>query len=407
MDKNGVVIVGACQAGFQVACSLRSGGYAEPIILLGAESYAPYQRPPLSKAFLKNESEAAGLAFRQAAFYADQRIEFVGSAVVSEIDLTRRVANTRGGAGYKFDQIVLATGARARKLPVPGGDLDAVITLRSLDDAIALNERLAMSTDVVIIGGGFIGLEVAATAASLGRKVTILEERGRLMGRAVAPAISEFFLQVHRSKGITVLLNSRAASIEQVDGRVVAVQAADGQRIPADLVIVGVGVEARQELADAAGLATDRGIVVDDCGRASLDGVYAAGDNTRHPHPFGVADTSVIESVQNAVDQAKSVAGAILGQSIPHGAVPWFWSDQGDVKLQIAGLSGPGDEIVMRGDPEEGRFSAMHFRQGRLVAIDSVNSPADHMSGRKLIAQHVRISPAALADVQQPLKSFL
>jgi 3-phenylpropionate/trans-cinnamate dioxygenase ferredoxin reductase component len=389
MDKNGVVIVGACQAGFQVACSLRSGGYAEPIILLGAESYAPYQRPPLSKAFLKNESEAAGLAFRQAAFYADQRIEFVGSAVVSEIDLTRRVANTRGGAGYKFDQI------------------DAVITLRSLDDAIALNERLAMSTDVVIIGGGFIGLEVAATAASLGRKVTILEERGRLMGRAVAPAISEFFLQVHRSKGITVLLNSRAASIEQVDGRVVAVQAADGQRIPADLVIVGVGVEARQELADAAGLATDRGIVVDDCGRASLDGVYAAGDNTRHPHPFGVADTSVIESVQNAVDQAKSVAGAILGQSIPHGAVPWFWSDQGDVKLQIAGLSGPGDEIVMRGDPEEGRFSAMHFRQGRLVAIDSVNSPADHMSGRKLIAQHVRISPAALADVQQPLKSFL
>lgn len=171
--------------------------------------------------------------------------------------------------------------------------------------------------------------------------------------------------------------------------------------------MVGVGVEPRQELAAAAGLAADRGIVVDDCGRTSVDGIYAAGDNTRHPHPFGAADTSVIESVQNAVDQAKSVAGAILGQSIPHGAVPWFWSDQGDIKLQIAGLSGAGDEVVMRGNPDEGRFSALHFRQDRLVAVDSVNSPADHMAARKLIAQRVRISPHALADVQQPLKSFL
>lgn len=401
MDKDGVVIVGACQAGFQVACSLRSGGYAEPITLLGAEAYAPYQRPPLSKALLKDGNEVDSLSFRQAAFYAGQRIEFVGSSLVSDIDLTQRVASTRGGARYKFGQLVLATGARPRKVLIPGGDLDAVITLCSLDDAIALHGRLVEAAHVVIIGGGFIGLEVAATAASLGRHVTILEERGRLMGRAVVPAISEFFLQTHRRKGIAIHLNSRASSIEHDEGQVLAVQTSYGQHIPADLVVVGVGVEPRQELAAAAGIATNGGIAVDDCGRTSVDGIYAAGDNTRHPHPFGVADMSVIESVQNAVDQAKSVAGAILGRSMPHGAVPWFWSDQGEIKLQIAGLSASGDDVILR------RFSALHFRQGRLVAVDSVNSPADHMAARKLIAQRVGISPDALADVQQPLKSFL
>lgn len=407
MDKNGVVIVGACQAGFQVACSLRGGGYAEPIILLGAETYVPHQRPPLSKAFLKNGGEVASLTFRQEAFYADQRIEFVGLSLVSDIDLTQRVASTQGGARYRFDRLVLATGARPRKLSISGGDLDVVTTLRSLDDAIALHGRLAVATHVVIVGGGFIGLEVAATAASLGRHVTVLEERGRLMGRAVAPVISDFFLQAHRAKGIAIQLNSCVSTIEHIEGRVIAVRTSDGQRIPADMVVVGVGVEPRHELAATIEVATDRGVVVDDCGRTSVDGIYAAGDNTRHPHPFGVADLSAIESVQNAVDQAKSVASAILGQSVPHGAVPWFWPDQGDIKLPIAGLSGAGDDVVLRGDPEEGRFSALHFRQGRLVAVDSVNSPADHMAARKLIAQRVRISPNALADLQRPLKSFL
>lgn len=407
MNKNGVVIVGACQAGFQVAASLRSGGYAESITLLGAEPHAPYQRPPLSKAFLKDGNGVSSLSFRQPPFYADQRIAFVGSCLVSEIDLTQRVARTKSGGSYQFDQLVFATGARPRKLPIPGGDLDAVITLRGLDDAIVLHGRLAAAANVVIVGGGFIGLEVAATAASLGRRVTILEERGRLMGRAVAPAISDFFAQAHRGKGIAIHLNARAASIEHVEGRVTAVRTSDGQHIPADLVVVGVGVEPRQELAAAAGLATGCGIAVDDCGRTSVDGIYAAGDNTRHPHPFGVADMSAIESVQNAVDQAKSVAGAILGQSVPHGAVPWFWSDQGDIKLQIAGLSAAGDDVILRGNPEEGRFSVLHFRQGGLVAVDSVNSPADHMAARKLIAQRVRISPDALADTEQPLKSFV
>lgn len=407
MNKNGVVIVGACQAGFQVACSLRSGGYAEPITLLGAEPYAPYQRPPLSKAFLKDASEVSSLSFRQAAFYTEQRIEFVGASLVSDIDLTQRVASTRSGKRYHFDQLVLATGARPRKLSIPGGDLDAVITLRSLGDAIALHGRLAEAVHIVIIGGGFIGLEVAATAALLGRHVTILEERGRLMGRAVAPDISEFFLQAHRNKGVAVHLNTSATSIEDVEGRVTGVCTGDGRRIPGDLVVVGIGVEPRRELAVAAGLATNGGIIVDDCGRTSVDGVYAAGDNASHPHPFGIADMSVIESVQNAVDQAKSVAGAILGQSIAHGAVPWFWSDQGEIKLQIAGLSAAGDDVILRGTPEDGRFSALHFRDRRLVAVDSVNSPADHMAARKLIAQRVRISPDALADVQQPLKTFV
>ncbi len=407
MDKNGVVIVGACQAGFQVACSLRNGGYAEPITLLGAEAYAPYQRPPLSKAFLKDGNDVDSLAFRKTGFYQDQRIEFVGSSLVSAIDLTRRIASTMDGTCYHYGQLVLATGARARKLSIPGADLEAVITLRSLDDAIALHGRLAEAAHIVIIGGGFIGLEVAATAASLGRQVTIIEERERLMGRAVAPQISEFFLQAHRDMGIAIHLNARAASIEHNEGRVTAVQTSDGQRISAEVVVVGVGVEPRQELAAAAGIAVNGGIVVDDCGRTSVDGIYAAGDNTRHPHPFGVADMSVIESVQNAVEQAKSVAGAILGQSMPHSAVPWFWSDQSNIKLQIAGLSGPRDDVVVRGNAEDGRFSTMHFRQGCLVAVDSVNSPADHMAARKLIAQRVRISPDALADVQQPLKSFL
>ncbi|MBI3699681.1 MAG: FAD-dependent oxidoreductase [Afipia sp.] len=407
MDSNGVVIVGASQAGFQVACSLRSGGYAGPVVLLGAESHAPYQRPPLSKTFLKNDNKISDLPFRPAAFYTDQNIEFVGSSVVSDIDLRNRIAITSTGSNFAFDHLVLTTGARARRLAIPGGSLDGAVSLRSLDDAIALQTRLATAENVVIVGGGFVGLEVGITIASLGPRVTLLEESGRLMGRAVAPETSAFFLRAHREKGVTILLNARASSIDYREGRVISVKTAEGQSIPADLVVVGIGAEPRQELAEAMGLVTNRGIVVDDCGRASVPGVYAAGDNARHPHPYGVSDLSLIESVQNAVDQAKSVASAILGQTVPHCSVPWFWSDQGDIKLQIAGVCGSNDDVVVRGNPEEGRFSALHFRQGRLVAVDSVNSPADHIAARKLIAQHVQIAPAALADAQRPLKSFL
>jgi 3-phenylpropionate/trans-cinnamate dioxygenase ferredoxin reductase subunit len=399
----GVVIVGGGQAGFQVAASLRALGHAGPIRLIGAESDPPYQRPPLSKAYLLGKMERERLLFRQPAFYAAQGIELLLGDAAIAIDRAARTVATATGRVVPYDTLVLATGTRVRPLPVPGTELAGVAYLRTLAESEGLARRIAEARRVVVVGGGFIGLEVAAAARLLGKPVIVLEAADRLMGRVVAPVISAFYAELHRGRGVELVLEARIARLEGEGGKVTAVVMADGARHPADLVVVGIGVLPNVELAAAAGLACENGILVDELGRTGDPRIFAAGECTSHPSRFAGGRVR-LESVQNAVDQAKAVAAAILGGREPYDEVPWFWSDQYEVKLQMVGLSQGHDARVVRGDPAGGRFSVFYFKDGRLVAIDSINRPGDHMVGRKLLGAGTTLTPAQAADEAFDLK---
>ena len=402
----GVVIVGAGQAGFQVAASLRGDGYAGPITLLGTEPHPPYQRPPLSKGLLLGKMARERLLFRQPDFYAAQAIDLRRGTTVTAIDRPARAVVTEAGERIAYEALVLATGTRVRPLPVPGADLAGVLYLRTIDECEDLARRIAAAERVVVIGGGFIGLEVAAAVRLLGKPVTVLEAADRLMGRVVAPVISAFYADLHRARGVELVLNARIAALEGADGRVAAVSMADGSRHPADLVVVGIGVLPNVELAAAAGLPCANGIVVDEHGRTADPAIYAAGECTSHPSRFAGGMVR-LESVQNAVDQAKTVAAAILGRPVAYDEVPWFWSDQYEVKLQMVGLSAGHDQQVLRGDPATGRFSVVYFRAGRPIAIDSVNRPGDHMAGRRLLGAGRPLTPEQAADEAFELKRAL
>ena len=398
------MIIGGGQAGFQVAASLRAEGYAEPIRLIAAEKHPPYQRPPLSKAFLLGKMDKARLLFRQPAFYEAQAIDLFLGERAEAIDPAARTVRTASGRTLTYDRLVLATGTRVRPLPVAGTGLGGVVYLRTIEESEALAERIAAAGRVVVIGGGFIGLEVAAAVRMLGRPVTVLEAADRPMGRVVAPVISRFFADLHRERGVELIVNARIARLEGEDGRVRTVVMEDGTRHPADLVVIGIGVVPNVELAQAAGLACADGIVVDEHGRTSAPFIHAAGECTSHPSRFAGGRVR-LESVQNAVDQAKAVAAAILGRDEPYDAVPWFWSDQYEIKLQMVGISRGHDREVVRGDPASGRFSVFYFKDGRLIAIDSVNRPSDHMTGRKLLATGTSLTPAEAADGAFDLKA--
>jgi 3-phenylpropionate/trans-cinnamate dioxygenase ferredoxin reductase subunit len=413
--SDGVVIIGAGQGGFQLAASLREAGYQEKITLLGEEPGLPYQRPPLSKAYLKGEASVEHLELRPAAFYADHRIDLV-TARAQEIDRAARRVRLSDGARLSYDHLVLATGARNRPLPAPGADLDGVLSLRTLADADHLKARLAGAQHVVVVGAGFIGLEFAAVARALGHEVTVLEATQHPMGRAVSPAMSEFFTHAHRAMGTNLVLaagvvwihgeGGRVARVETTDG---AVQPAGGVLHPADLVLIGIGVVPNAELARAAGLEVANGIVVDAELRTGDPNISALGDAVSYPSVHA-GTMARLESVQNAVDHARTIAARLVGRPAPYAAVPWFWSDQGDDKLQIVGLAHPADEAVLRGDPSSRRFSVFRFRKGRLTAIESVNRPADHMLGRRLLAAPDKpssLTPGQAADEGFELKALL
>ena len=404
--SSAVVIVGAGQAGFQVAASLRGEGFAGTIRLIGAEPHPPYQRPPLSKGLLLGKMEPARLLFRQPTFYAAQAIELDLGRAVASIDRPSRNVIDEAGTAVPYDTLVLATGTRVRPLPVPGADLDGVLYLRTLDHSGELARRAESATRAVVIGGGFIGLEVAAALRMLGKQVTVLEAADRLMGRVVAPIISTFYADLHRARGAELVLDARIEGLVGNDGRVCAVIMADGTRHEADLVVIGIGVLPNVELAEAAGLACANGIVVDEQGRTSDPAIYAAGECTSHPNRFA-GGFARLESVQNAVDQAKAVATSILGRPAAYDEVPWFWSDQYEVKLQMAGISLGHDAEVLRGEPATGQFSVVYFRAGRLIAVDSVNRPGEHMVARKLLAAGASLTPAEAADTSFDLKSRL
>ncbi len=405
MTSDGVVIVGAGQAGFQVAAALRAEGYEAPIALIGDESSLPYQRPPLSKGYLTGKQDIESTALRPLAFYESHRIELVTGARATAVDRVGRAVSLASGRKLHYETLVLAVGARNRILRVNGAELDGICYLRTDAEAVDIRQRLEHARDIVVIGGGFIGLELAAAARTLGKSVRVLEIQPRLMPRVVSKILSDFYRDLHASRGVEVSLGVGLSEIVGQQGKVSEVILSDGSACPADLVLVGVGVVPNSELASDAGLSASNGIVVDEHLRTEDQSIYAIGDCSNHPNPFAGAQVR-IESVQNAVDQAKWVAAGILGRSEKYRAVPWFWTDQFDIKLQMAGLSIGSADVVTRGELESRKFSLFYFREGRLAAVDSVNRPGDHLAGRKLIGAGIGITPEQAADPSVDLKAL-
>ena len=379
-----IVIVGAGQAAAQLVLSLRQGGYKEPIRMIGDEPYAPYQRPPLSKKFLTERPPADTLYFRPEKFWGEQGVVAAFGVSVNAIDrAAKRVTFADGHAEY--ETLFLSTGTRARDLPIPGARLDGVFSLRKIDDVRALRGPMDAARHIVIVGGGYIGLEVAAVARSEGREVTVLEAEERVMKRVTSPVISQFMQDFHRNRGVDIRLGARLAAIEG-GAKVSQVKLSDGAELPADLVLLAVGARPNDDLAAAAGLACEDGIVVDDHGRTADPVIWAAGDCTRFPSKRYGRKVR-LECVQNAIDQAKAVASALLGKPQLYDPVPWFWSDQYELKLQMAGLSEGYDDAKTVGDVAAARFSVEYRRNGKLIAVDAVNDGRAYMSGRKRIAE--------------------
>lgn len=381
-----IVIVGAGQAGAQVAQSLRQAGHAGPITLVGDEPHPPYQRPPLSKRYLAGEVDAAGLALRPPAFYEQNRIDLRLGTPVAAIDPAAAGVVLAGGEGLGYSRLVLATGTRPRRLDLPGAGLDGVVVLRKAADVDAIRARLATPRRIAIVGGGYIGLEVAAVARALDHDVTVIEAQERVLQRVVSPAVSAWFEALHAGEGVRLRLGSGLAGFVGTAGRVTAVALADGSEIACDLALVAVGAVPNDELARAAGLDVDDGVLVDAAGATSDPAIFAAGDCTRFFSAL-YGRSLRLESVQNAIDQAKAVAEALAGGEPDYDPVPWFWSDQYKVKLQIAGLSQGHDEARLFGDPQAGAFFVAYLAGGRLVAVDSINHPRSHMLARRAIGK--------------------
>jgi 3-phenylpropionate/trans-cinnamate dioxygenase ferredoxin reductase component len=406
----GTLIIGASQAGLQLAVTLRELGYDAPVRLVGDEAVGPYQRPPLSKAFLAGDADADSLQLRNAGFYAERKIELICGTRIGRVSMSAGGGTASAGDGreFTFTSLALTTGAEPRRLPVPGADLGRVLYLRDLGDAAALRSLLPTASDIVVIGGGFIGLEAAAVARSYVPRVTVVEALDTLMSRVTAPVIGEFFLHAHGRRGTRFRLGSGVVRLHGTAGDVSGVELADGSVVPADLVLVGIGVIPRTELAEQLGATCRNGIVVNRHARTTVPGVVAAGDCAVGPDPLGASGGLVrLESVQNAVDQAKAAAASIVGQPQPYQSVPWFWSDQADLKLHMAGLSRPTDEVVLRGDPDAEKFSVLYYRDGRFVAIHSVNRPLDYMAARTALGQRADIPAQLAADPGVPLKSIV
>ena len=408
----GTLVVGASQAGLQLAVSLRELGYTAPITLIGEEPHAPYQRPPLSKDFLGGTAGPETLAFRTPAFYLEAGIDLVCGEQVTDVTLATDasatgIAGTASGRELPFERLALTVGASARRLTVPGADLAGICYLRGVDDATMLRAQLTGAARVVVVGGGFIGLEAAAVARSFGASVTVVEATDRLIGRAVAPVVSEFYRGAHERRGTAVLTCATVTAFRAAEGRVAAVLLSDGTELPADLVVVGVGVIPRTELAEKLGLECDGGIVVDARARTSEPTVVAAGDCTVLPHPLTGEGRVRLESVNSAVSQATAAAATLAGAPDRAPNVPWFWSNQGDLRLQIAGLSTGYDDFVVRGEPDSEKFAVLYYRAGRLLAVDAVNSPPDYMVVRKALTQGATIPADRAADEATPLKQLL
>lgn len=403
-----IIIVGAGQAGIQIAESLRQEGFAGTLILCGEEPHPPYQRPPLSKKWLIEAGAVSALTLRGPAALERLKITMRLATRVQNIDRKRRELQLADGTRLSYGMLALATGSLPRTLPVPGASLSGVLALRGIADSLAIGAAIrrcaAEGRRVVVIGGGFIGLEVAAGARKLGAEVTVLEGLPRLMSRVTAPVVSEAFARLHTAHGVQLMFGAQVTEIVGHEGQVAAVRTAQGEEYPCGCVVVGIGVTPDDLLARSAGLLCDHGIIVDDCSRTSDALIVAAGDCTARRMD---AQLVRLESVQNAVEQGKSAAAALMGRSRPFINTPWFWSDQFDVKLQMVGLSRGYDQVVTRGDLAKPAFSAFYFRQGRLLAVDSLNRVSDHMQSKRLLDHGLSPTPSQAADPQFELPSLL
>ncbi len=400
-----VVVVGGGQAAASAIAHLRQWGYDGELTLIGDEPFPPYQRPPLSKAYMKGEMAEERLYFKHAPWYEDNNVDLVLATRALAVDRdAKRVAIDHGGH-VDYDALILATGSRARKLDLPGADLGNVFDLRSLTDVERIRPTLTDGRRMIIVGAGYIGLEAAAVASQMGLDVTVLEYAPRVLERVTSPLVSEFFEREHRAHGVEIRTDARLIRLIGAKQNVSSVELAGGETLPADVVLIGIGIVPNEEIAADAGLACDDGIVVDRDARTSDAAIFAAGDCTRRPLVHYDRDGR-LESVHNAIEQGRLAAAALLGRPRPTEDCPWFWSDQYDLKLQIAGLSDGYDEVVVRGDPTERKFAAFYLKDGRLLSTDAVNSPPEFILSKKLIAARATVDADALADPAVSLKSL-
>jgi 3-phenylpropionate/trans-cinnamate dioxygenase ferredoxin reductase component len=403
MSEPGVVIVGAGHAGGTAAAQLRQYGYEAPITIVGDEPVAPYQRPPLSKAWLKGEADAEALMLRPESFYAEQNIGLRLSTGVAAIDRAAKAVVLADGERLPYAALILATGARARTLDIPGSDLAGVQVLRSAADAEMLKLALGPGKRLAVVGGGYIGLEAAASGRALGAEAVVIEAMPRILARSSCEVLSDFFTRYHRQHGVSFELGATIEAFEGENGRVTGVRLAGGRVIACDAVVVGIGIIPNAELAREAGLAIDNGIVVDAEARTSDPAIFAIGDVTHRPMPL-YARMHRLESVSNALEQAKQAAAAITGRPAPPHEVTWNWSDQYDVKLQLAGIAFDSDDILVRGDPATAKFAVFHLKGPVIRAVEAVNAPAEFMAGRQLIGSERPIDRAKLADTAVSMK---
>ena len=397
-----LIIVGAGQAAVQAVQSLRVDGFAGPITLIGDEAYGPYQRPPLSKAYLLGSFERERLFLKADGFYRESGCELRLNTKVTAIDRQTKTVTLDDGSSLPYDKLLLATGTRVRKLTCPGAQLPGVHYLRDIADVDGLQQEFLAGKRIAIVGGGYIGLEVAAVGAKRGLDVTVFEAMDRLMARAVSPQLSAFYASEHEKAGVKLKLNTGVEGFEG-NGKVERIRAG-GQTYETDIVLVGIGVIPCQELAETAGLACTDGIMVDQNARTSDPHIWSAGDCTRHTGREG--QEIRLECVQNAIDQAKHAAMAMTGKPKTYSEVPWFWSDQYDLKLQIAGLARPTDTLVQRGDPASRKFAVFHLRDGVVAAVEAVNAAPEYLIGKKMIAEGKSVAPEMLADLSIPMKQM-
>lgn len=412
-EPTGLLIIGASQSGVQLAISLRALGYEEPITLLGDEDHRPYQRPALSKEFLQDKVGKENLIFRSNDYWTEHNVRLVKGERIRMVEKNEDgsgVAHSDSGTTFPFGRLALTVGARARRMDVQGGELEGVVYLRNADDALRLKEIVGSATDIAVVGGGFIGLEAAASLHGMGKKVTVLEYGSRLVGRAVGEQTADFFLQAHRKRGLDIHLDARITQLlDGGNGSVSGIELEDGTRVDAQIVLIGIGVIPNTELAEQMGLEVENGIVVDANALASDGTTVAVGDvaNIPNPVPGAPAGERVrMESVNNAIEHAKVAAYSLMGRREEYAGIPWFWSNQADLKLQIAGLSLGFDQTVIRRDEERGKFSVLYYRDGRIIAADCVNAPLDFMAVKNALAKGQDIPPEAAANPAVQLKTL-
>ncbi len=399
-----IVIVGAGQAAAQACASLRQFGYAGALTLIGDEPALPYQRPPLSKAYMKGDLAEERLYFKPQDWYDSQSIDVMRNTRVTAIDRAARTVTTDSGKSLDYDALIISTGSRPRALPVPGAELGNVFDLRDLKDVEAIRPHMQAGRRLVIVGAGYIGLEAAAVARQLGLEVTVLEMADRVLARVTSPVMSKFFEDEHRRQGVDIRTGAQLAELRGAQ-TVQSAVLADGTDIPADIVLVGIGILPNQELAAEAGIACKNGIIVDRDARTNDPRVFAAGDCAHRPLVHYGRDGR-LESVHNAIEQGKLAAAAIMGKPRPVEDCPWFWSDQYDLKLQIAGLSEGYDQIVVRGNPDDRKFAAFYLRNGKLIAVDAINSAPEFIVAKKLIMSGASLAPETLGDTSISMKEI-